>query len=368
MWDPDAFARDDELLSWRSFDTTLGAEAEDTETLVNVVSETNSGACVCLLCLSPRDNCLRLTCASYNAMTCVFYADASDGDDLAELIDRSHADVHRLSRYGAPGPSASEEGRPAQRVSAGDNNRAIEPNWQFVADPVEIAPFRMSDAVGGNPTITLRIERAKESMPVVLKELPSTSEMVSITHNPDRGGSERRGQCRVSEQMSSRRQDVVESPDQTSSRLAHDNTVLQGEEYSQPAADFSNHFHQPQMRMLDQQPLYSPSELLKEDMSIRHPSLSTISLYGRDVFECAQEQEQQQQMCPLAHDFEFQSRQLQQRQPMSLSQLLAQSRVSQEVLSSHPVVDHSQKSHSRQELHIQQLEAELEEKNAQVRY
>lgn len=53
MWDPDAFARDDELLSWRSFDTTLGAEAEDRETLADVVSETTSGACVCLLCVSP---------------------------------------------------------------------------------------------------------------------------------------------------------------------------------------------------------------------------------------------------------------------------------------------------------------------------
>lgn len=299
---------------------------------------------------------------------CVFCADASDGDDLAELIDRSHTDVLRLSRYGTPGPSASEEGSPAQRVSAGDNNRAIEPNWQFAADPVEMAPFRINDAVDGNPTITLRIERAKESMPVVLKELPSTSEMVSIAHDPDRGGSERRGQCRASEQMSSRWQDVVESPDQTSSRLAHDNTVLREEEYSQPAADFSNHFHQPQMRIFVKQPLYSPSELLKEDMSIRHSSLSTTSLYERDVFECAQEQEQQQQMCLLAHDFEFQSRQLQQRQPVSLSQLLTQSRVSQEALSSHPVVDHSQESHSRQEPHIQQLEAELEEKNAQVCY
>ncbi|GAB9469713.1 hypothetical protein Gpo141_00006983 [Globisporangium polare] len=118
--------------------------------------------------------------------------------------------------------------------------------------------------------------------------------------------------------------------------------------------------------MFDKQPLCRPDEL-KEDVSIRHQSLTTASLYERDFFESAQQHEQHQQMSPLNHDFEFQSKQLHQRQPISLSQLLAQSRESKEALSSHPVVDHSQESQLLQELRIQQLEAELEEKNAQIR-
>lgn len=56
MWDPDAvnaWTHDEELLSWRSFDTTQWAEADAVETQsqtpfdqVDTVSETTSGSIV----------------------------------------------------------------------------------------------------------------------------------------------------------------------------------------------------------------------------------------------------------------------------------------------------------------------------------
>lgn len=51
MWDPDAFARDEDVLSWRSFDTALSAEAYDGEAHADVVSETTSGAFALLYCV-----------------------------------------------------------------------------------------------------------------------------------------------------------------------------------------------------------------------------------------------------------------------------------------------------------------------------
>lgn len=289
-----------------------------------------------------------------------FILEASDGDDLAELIDRSRADVLRLSRYTLePSSVVSIQSNPSQRAFPDENNRATESSWLPAADPAWVPPFRKSDGVDGNLTITLRVERAKECVSVVPKELPSTSEMVSIAQEPH---------VNISS-YNSRSPEPQTSPMQMQRQLLYEEPTRRRDEYCESAAGFSDHFHnQPQVRMLGKQPqLFHPGELVRY-METRNPDFTTDTLYESEFFERVRQQEQQQQMSPLAREFEFQPNQSQQRQPMSLSQLLVQSREEShhETSSPLPATDYSQESQSRQELRIQQLQAELEEKNAQV--
>lgn len=172
-WAADAGSDDDERLSWRSFgDAPALSETYESGTDVRV------SVCACAK---------RRRCGEVAADECA-HTDASADGDFAQLIDR-RAQVNVFdqgSQLCAAVDDESESIRDFMRPEPRSLPRLTDTD-------ADATPPRSSHEIVGSeraPVITLRVERASERVtqpqlsqlhPQVVRELPSTSEMVGIS-------------------------------------------------------------------------------------------------------------------------------------------------------------------------------------------
>lgn len=299
--------------------------------------------------------------------------DASDGDDLAELIDRSQVDVFRLSRLSAA-PSCVDQKAvaPALLLQEDINSHSDHSRWTPVTTPPRAMLPSVQPGKSNSNTITLRVERMHESGP--LKELPSTSEMVSIAVP-----------------QSSKRDEPKVSP-----RLRHFAVSLNGTHL--PAAEEVSH-GEARLPPYRSDPSSSSTAMEKDaedeastGRGTRRASPQSQMGWFDEQHVCADQSAGELDFARLGQcpsdegrfhhphrDHHFQQsyqqepdcfKNQQQHQPMSLRQFLAQSDTTannEAVIKNDQRGAHAEEERNRQDVRIHQLLAELEDRNVQAR-